>query len=126
MAESSQALLYCILLALQFGLQPMISQRFISKDISKTSVVIGTEFAKIFIAYFSIMSEPSAARKKVFGDWTLYDSIKIAALPATLYAIQNLFVQYGYVFLDSMTFNLLNQTKVSIVISDIFTQYRIR
>jgi hypothetical protein len=36
----------------------------------------------------------------------------VAALPATLYAIQNVFVQYGYVLLDSMSFNLLNQTKV--------------
>lgn len=112
-SDSSQALLYCILLAFQFGLQPMIANRFTSADISKTSVVIGTEFGKIIIAFMSIMSEPSNAREKIVGDWTLYDSIKIAALPATLYAIQNLFVQHGYVLLDSMTFNLLNQTKVS-------------
>jgi solute carrier family 35 (UDP-sugar transporter), member A1/2/3 len=112
-SDSSQALLYCILLAFQFGLQPMIANRFTSADISKTSVVIGTEFGKIIIAFMSIMSEPSNAREKIFGDWTLFDSIKIAALPATLYAIQNLFVQHGYVLLDSMTFNLLNQTKVS-------------
>ena len=111
-SDSSQALLYCILLAFQFGLQPMIATRFTSGNISKTSVVIGTEIGKIIIAFMSIMSEPSAAREKIFGDWTLFDSMKIAALPATLYAIQNLFVQHGYVLLDSMTFNLLNQTKV--------------
>ena len=111
-SDSSQALLYCVLLAFQFGLQPMIANRFTSGDISKTSVVIGTEFGKIVIAFMSIMSEPAIAREKVFGEWRLLDSIKIAALPATLYAVQNLFVQHGYVLLDSMTFNLLNQTKV--------------
>ena len=111
-SDSSQALLYCILLAFQFGLQPMVASRFTSSDISKTSVVVGTELGKIIIAFASIMSEPSKAREKIFGNWTLYDSVKVAALPATLYAIQNLFVQHGYVLLDSMTFNLLNQTKV--------------
>lgn len=112
-SDASQALLYCILLAFQFGLQPMIANRFTAGDISKTSVVIGTEIGKVAIAFTSIMSEPSAARAKVFADWNLLDSLKIAALPAILYAIQNLFVQHGYVLLDSMTFNLLNQTKVS-------------
>jgi UDP-sugar transporter A1/2/3 len=111
-SDTNKALLYCVLLALQFGLQPMIANRFTSSDISKTSIVIGTELGKIMIAFTSIMAESSATRKESFGDWTLLDSIKIAALPATLYAIQNLFVQHGYVLLDSMTFNLLNQTKV--------------
>lgn len=118
-SDSSQALLYCVLLAFQFGLQPMIANRFTSGDISKTSVVIGTEFGKIIIAFMSIMSEPAAAREKIFGNWSLVASIKKAALPATLYAIQNLFVQHGYVLLDSMTFNLLNQTKVTSSITEI-------
>jgi solute carrier family 35 (UDP-sugar transporter), member A1/2/3 len=90
----------------------MIASRFTGAGVSRASVVIGTELGKIIIAFFSIMTEPSAARSKVLEQWSLLDSIKIAALPATLYAIQNLFVQYGYVLLDSMTFNLLNQTKV--------------
>jgi hypothetical protein len=107
-----QALFYCALLALQFGLQPMIASRFTGAGVSRASVVIGTELGKIIIAFISIMTEPAAARSKVLEQWSLLDSIKIAALPATLYAIQNLFVQYGYVLLDSMTFNLLNQTKV--------------
>ena len=111
-SDSTQALMYCILLAFQFGLQPMVANRFTSSDISKTSVVIGTEFGKIMIAFSSIMTEPAKSRAKVLSDWTLLDSFRVAALPATLYAIQNLFVQHGYVLLDSMTFNLLNQTKV--------------
>ena len=100
-----------MLLAFQFGLQPMIASRFTASSVSRTSVVIGTEMGKIIIAFFSIMTEPLEAQRKVLEGWTLADSLKVAALPATLYAIQNLFVQYGYVLLDSMTFNLLNQTK---------------
>ena len=41
----------------------------------------------------------------------------MAALPAVLYAIQNILAQVGYDNLDPLTFNLLNQTKVSQSIS---------
>jgi len=58
------------------------------------------------------MSESAEERQQLFRKWRFIDSLKAAAIPATLYAIQNLAVQYGYVLLDSMTFNLLNQTKV--------------
>lgn len=124
-SDSTQALVYCILLALQFGLQPMVANQFTSHEISKTSIVIGTEFGKIIIAFSSIMTEPSNSRVKVLSDWSLLDSFKVAALPATLYAIQNLFVQHGYVLLDSMTFNLLNQTKVTCFPPTLFAQSHI-
>lgn len=113
MDENSQkSLLYCSLLALQFGLQPIIASKFTASGVSKTSIVIATEVAKIVISFLTIMSGPRAELQRIRESWSLTDSLKVAALPATLYAIQNLLVQYGYVFLDSMTFNLLNQTKV--------------
>ena len=111
---SKEALLYCTLLALQFGLQPMIASRYTGAGVSKISVVIGTEIGKIIIAATSITAEGHGTWSRVFGEWSLMNSLKVAAIPATLYAIQNLCVQYGYVYLDSMTFNLLNQTKVSL------------
>lgn len=106
-------LLYCGLLALQFGLQPIISNRFTGTGVSKSSIIIATEVFKILISAFSILTGPKAEIDKIKENWSLVDSLKVAALPATLYAIQNLFVQHGYMYLDSMTFNLLNQTKVS-------------
>lgn len=106
------ALFYCTLLALQFGLQPMIASKFTPAGVSRSSVVIATELCKIVLATFSFLTGSSAEWEKIRETWTLIDSLKVSALPATLYAIQNLFVQYGYVLLDSMTFNLLNQTKV--------------
>lgn len=90
----------------------MIASRLTGEGVSKMSVVVGTELGKILISAISILCEGSAARKQLFSEINLLDSLQIAAIPATLYAIQNVFVQYGYVLLDSMTFNLLNQTKV--------------
>ncbi|EKX51550.1 hypothetical protein GUITHDRAFT_65850, partial [Guillardia theta CCMP2712] len=42
----------------------------------------------------------------------LRESLKFAALPALIYAVQNLLTQVGYQNLDFLTFNLLNQTKI--------------
>lgn len=43
--------------------------------------------------------------------WTLRGSLAAAALPAAGYALQNWLSQLAYMNLDSLTFNLLNQTK---------------
>ncbi len=110
--NSRNALFYCSLLALQFGLQPMIANKFTGQGVSKTSVVIATEIFKILVAVFSVGTGSSAEWEKIKETWSITDSLKVAALPAALYAVQNVCVQYGYVLLDSMTFNLLNQTKV--------------
>jgi hypothetical protein len=58
--------------------------------------------------------ESPKGRKEIFNNFSLSDSLKFAALPAVLYAIQNLLTQYGYDKIDGMSFNVLNQTKVVI------------
>lgn len=89
----------------------MIANRFVAPGVSKSSIVIASELGKIAIAFVSFFGEKEEEKEKVYKSWSLIDSLKVAAVPATLYAIQNLLVQYGYTLLDSMTFNLLNQTK---------------
>lgn len=100
----------CTLLALQYGLQPIISSNFTNPTISKASIVVGTEIGKILIAALLIWYE--GAFNSIMADWSISNSVRVALLPASLYAIQNLLVQYSYAFLDSMTFNVLNQLKV--------------
>ena len=118
MSTQSLSLLYCSLLALQFGLQPLIAQRFTCSVFegtkvcpSQTSVVVSTEITKLIISISLIVIEPYKSRLELFKNWTLVDSIKLASLPAISYAVQNLLVLGGQAKLDSMTFNLLNQTK---------------
>ena len=112
-SNSALALGYCVLLALQFGLQPTLVKAFTPDVISKKTIVITTEVSKILITLVSIfVGESKAERSKIFGTWTIKDSLKQAAVPAILYALQNVLTQYGMKMLDSMTFNLLNQTKI--------------
>ncbi|CAN0461955.1 unnamed protein product, partial [Laminaria digitata] len=47
----------------------------------------------------------------MLASWTLKGSLATAAFPAAVYALQNCLSQVAYVNLDSLTFNLLNQTK---------------
>ena len=110
-SDQGKALFYCILLALQYGLQPILAKTFSSPNASKNSIVIATELMKICITVSSLLRESPASRMKLWKSWSLLDYARIAAAPAALYAVQNLFMQYGYIMLDSMTVNLLNQTK---------------
>ena len=112
-AATLTALVYCALLAMQFGLQPTLVKSFTPAEISKKSIVIATEIAKIVITVVTILAtETAEERSKISGRWSLVDSLEQAAVPAVLYALQNVLTQFGYQLLDSMTFNLLNQTKI--------------
>lgn len=79
-------------------------------------IVIVTESSKIIIAFLSILCfHSSLERKNIFQNWNIIESFRVAGLPAILYAIQNILIQYGYLYLNSLTFNLLNQTKVMLI-----------
>ena len=111
-----KAVMFSSLLALQFGLQPIIVKHFHGsrgEEIKKTTIVIATELSKIFIATCIISSDANSLKetKNVLSNFSIFDSLKVAALPATLYAIQNLLNQHAYQLLDATTFNLMNQTK---------------
>lgn len=49
--------------------------------------------------------------RPMLESWTLRGSLEAAAIPAAGYALQNWLSQLAYMNLDSLTFNLLNQTK---------------
>ena len=106
---STQALGYMFLLALQFGIQPILTRRFTPPDISRTTVIIMQETVKFFLAGFMLTS--SGSLRSALAGWSLYGWITVACVPAALYTVQNLAALVAYQNLDAMTFNVLNQTK---------------
>lgn len=50
--------------------------------------------------------------EKQFQQWTLVGSLVASGLPAAIYALQNSLLQISYKNLDSLTFSMLNQTKI--------------
>ncbi|CAM9368531.1 unnamed protein product [Discosporangium mesarthrocarpum] len=103
---------FMALLAVQYGLQPLLQKACVDKDtVNKTSFVMVTEFVKVVLCLVTIISSGRRTYKSMFQNWSLRESLMAAATPAALYALQNWLAQVAYMNLDSLTFNLLNQTK---------------
>lgn len=106
-----------LLLALQFGLQPMLVRTYVPEGTLKIAVVLTTEAVKIVLCSSCLLlegllsKEPFSNLRAIRRTWSLGSSLRCAAVPAALYSVQNMLVQLGYQYLDPLTFNLLNQTK---------------
>ncbi|WJZ91602.1 hypothetical protein VitviT2T_010660 [Vitis vinifera] len=107
---SPRVWLYLVLLTLQYGAQPLISKRFIRREVIVTSSVLTCEVAKVICALFLIAR--GGGLKKLYNEWTLVGSLTASGLPAAIYALQNSLLQISYKNLDSLTFSMLNQTKL--------------
>ncbi|XP_009802683.1 UDP-N-acetylglucosamine transporter ROCK1 [Nicotiana tabacum] len=101
---------YSLLLTLQYGAQPLISKRFVRREVIVTSSVLTCEVVKVICALFLMAKEGSL--KKMYREWTLFGSLTASGLPAAIYALQNSLLQISYKNLDSLTFSILNQTKL--------------
>ena len=108
-SNDQQALFYMALLALQFGVQPLLTRRFTPPGITRSTVVLVQECLKLGMAGFMLYR--SGQMSTAFRDWTLAQWLNVALLPAALYAIQNMAALQAYQNLDALTFNVLNQTK---------------
>ncbi|CAH9098638.1 unnamed protein product [Cuscuta europaea] len=111
-----------VLLTIQYGLQPLISKRFVSQQVIVTSSVLACEIVKITCAFIIISKEGNL--KKLYRNWTLVSSLTASGLPAAIYALQNSLLQISYRNLDSLTFSILNQTKL--FFTALFTYFILR
>ncbi|KAM1068346.1 hypothetical protein ACFX2A_000323 [Malus domestica] len=119
---NSRVWFYSLLLTLQYGAQPLISKRFTSREAIVTSSVLTCEIAKIICALIFMARDGSL--KKVYREWTLVGALTASGLPAAIYALQNSLLQISYKNLDSLTFSMLNQTKI--IFTALFTYLILR
>ena len=97
---------FCLLLAAQYGLQPFLKV-FIADGVSKVSLVLGTELAKVLIGVVGMLLDGSLASN--FAGWNPRGAA-FAVIPSLIYAAQNYLLVFGYQSMDSITFNCLNQS----------------
>lgn len=109
-SSSSKIWFFSLLLTIQYGVQPLISKRFVSRNVIVTSSVLACEVVKITSAFIIIAKQGNL--KKLYKNWTLVGSLTASGLPAAIYALQNSLLQISYRNLDSLTFSILNQTKL--------------
>ncbi|XP_044951155.1 UDP-N-acetylglucosamine transporter ROCK1 isoform X2 [Hordeum vulgare subsp. vulgare] len=110
-APSRRKVALCLtLLTLQYGAQPLISKRCVGQGVIVTSLVLAIELLKVICAVILLVAEGSL--KAQFSNWSLVGSLTASGLPAAIYALQNSLLQISYKNLDSLTFSILNQTKL--------------
>ena len=107
---SLRGYLFMVLLACQFGLQPLFTKENISPNADKVPLVLLCEVLKTILACLALLAEGSV--QKVWSTWSLKDCLTSGAVPAAVYSVQNVFIQIGYQHNSGLMFNLLNQTKI--------------
>lgn len=108
-ALDRKALLYMFLLALQFGMQPLLVRRYTSRGVTKSTVVLMQELIKFAMALFMLNS--TGTLRAATKGWTVSLWFAVAFTPAALYSVQNMAALTAYQNLDAVTYNVLNQTK---------------
>ena len=115
---------FCVLLALQYALQPFLKV-YIAPETHKVSLVLGTEVAKILIAGAMIAVDGPGAFARTFADWTP-KAASLSVLPSLVYAVQNYLLVVGASSLDSVTFNCLNQSKLVSTAACVYVVFGVR
>lgn len=107
-----QGIFFMALLAIQFGIQPMLVRRYTPQGICKSSVVMTQELVKGAIAIVAFMgsTRPELRREEIAG-LSIRSWLTMAGVPAAIYTVQNLLSLLAYQNLEALTFNVLNQTK---------------
>ena len=109
---STTAILFMLLLSLQFSLQPFLAQKYISTGQNSTVLLMIQEFLKTFLAGILLfLSLSTSSLQAALNQWSPSSFCRVAGVPSLLYAIQNKATMLAYSNLDSVTFNTLNQTK---------------
>ncbi|KAH9718689.1 UDP-N-acetylglucosamine transporter ROCK1 [Citrus sinensis] len=91
-------------------------------EVIVTTSVLTCELAKAIFGLIFMAKEGTL--KKLSSQWTFVGSLTASGLPAAIYALQNSLLQISYRNLDSLTFSMLNQTRI--IFTALFTYIILR
>lgn len=97
------------LLALQFGLQPILTKTFAKEGIIKSTYVFLQDLTRLFSCLVILLMTGSF--QSATAGWSLAGCMSAAGLPSMLYVLQNYMSLTAYQNLPPITYNVLNQTK---------------
>lgn len=105
------SMIFMMLLALQYALQPRLSKKYIPPQANKQKIALVEEVVKTGMAAVLFFAKPTSVVKASLADWSISSSLAVAGLPAALYALQGVLQYTSHQYLDPVTFNGLSQTK---------------
>jgi UDP-sugar transporter A1/2/3 len=123
MEDEHKGYFFMLLLVFQSGLQPIFLRDFLSGESFKAVFIIVSEMLKVVLSIVFLVYTRELA--VVRASWTLRDSLKQAAFPSAVYAVQGMLlqvsthcllrtdaVQIAVQNMSALAFNILNQTKM--------------
>lgn len=96
-------------LAVQFGVQPLLTKAYAPSGIVRSTVIMAQDLVRFFTCLLVLVL--GGAWQTSLHTWTLQGALLGAGIPSVLYLIQNYFALIAYQALSPVTFNILNQTK---------------
>lgn len=102
-------LTYMVLLALQFAVQPILTQKFAPKTMIRSTYVLVQDLTRVAIAASLLTTTGSWGSALQYWSWQT--ALITAGVPSALYLVQNFCSLIAYQHLPPITYNVLNQTK---------------
>jgi UDP-sugar transporter A1/2/3 len=102
--------IFMLLHGIQFAIQPILTKTFVSDKCAKVTLVLVCEVMKIAIALAFLLAQGKWT--EATDGWTMRVAATGAFVPAAIYAVQNVLIQISYQHLGSLSFNLVNQSKM--------------
>ena len=100
---------YMLLLALQFAMQPLLTQKYAPKTIVKSTYVLAQEWVRLVTATSLLLLTGSWTTATTGWSWRMCWTT--VGIPAVLYIVQNKCSLTAYQHLSPITYNVWNQSK---------------
>ena len=100
---------YLVLLAIQFGCQPILTKKFAPNNLVRSTYVLAQDFVRFVSCCLLLVA--SGSWTSTIESWTIQSALLGAGIPSILYMIQNYCSLMAYQNLPPVTYNVLNQTK---------------
>ena len=107
--QNALPLVYMMLLALQFAVQPILTQKFAPKTLIRSTYVLVQDWTRVVIA--AMLLTTTGSWTSALTNWSWQISLYTAGVPSLFYLVQNFCSLIAYQHLPPITYNVLNQTK---------------
>jgi solute carrier family 35 (UDP-sugar transporter), member A1/2/3 len=102
-----------LVLAILFGAQPVLTAKFTPRQANKSSIIFIQECVKLCIGTVMFWCNNTRQhRTDLIAQWNPRLWVRVAFIPAALYCLHNILCLHAYQNLDSIVFNVVNQSKI--------------
>ena len=109
-----KSVLLASFLTLQTAIQPLVVRKLVPRDSISSACILVTEILKVItcVLIYYFLEHRYHPKKSWVKLSSLKTSVSTAAVPAIVYALQNIAITHAQRNLDGLTYNIINQSKL--------------